>query len=206
MGGMPSKNLEKFQDSMKIGYAEWREGIGYDLDALGKLTPEERIQAEDLLIARHAADWRDIEALDVLGSSRALEEMRNALSVKDVETRIEAAEHLAKRKMINEACIESIIVMTLDVTTLLNGMVRTLRFAEAHPSPAVQSKLWSCALDGDDSIRGHAAALAHFLAGGSASAFDWNFRPIYLCFTSQDKQERHRAYLELRAKIEQSWK
>jgi hypothetical protein len=37
----PSPTLDKFLQSMKIGYVEWHDGIGYDLEALGELRGEE---------------------------------------------------------------------------------------------------------------------------------------------------------------------
>jgi len=82
-----SEALEKFRRSMAIGYMEWHDGIGYDLDALAALPPEDRQTAEDLLVARRAADWRDIEALDRLGSPRALLELEKALRAKSIDVR-----------------------------------------------------------------------------------------------------------------------
>lgn len=76
---------------MIIGYAEWHDGIGYDLAALAALSPEERRAAEDLVVARHAVDWRDIEALDQIGSDRALRELARAVRAKSLDIRIEAA-------------------------------------------------------------------------------------------------------------------
>ena len=68
---------------MNIGYVEWHDGIGYDLEALVQLSPDERIAAEDILVARCDRDWRDIEALDCLGSERALAAMASVLNSKD---------------------------------------------------------------------------------------------------------------------------
>jgi hypothetical protein len=45
--------------------------------------PDKRIAAEDILIARCDRDWRDIEALDCLGSERALTAMASVLKSKD---------------------------------------------------------------------------------------------------------------------------
>jgi hypothetical protein len=44
-----SESFEKFRQSMSIGYAEWHDGIGYDLNAISALPPEERLRAEDLV-------------------------------------------------------------------------------------------------------------------------------------------------------------
>ena len=182
---------------MAIGYMEWHDGIGYDLDALAALPPEDREVAEDLLVARRAADWRDIEALDHLGSPRALRELRKALRVKSVDVRISAARRLADRELLSGTEIEAIIVDALAQTTILDGMVKTLRFAAAHPTPGVRVKLLSCALHGNEDIRVHCAALVHFLCGGSSSHFDMNFQAFYCRFGAKDRGERRAAYLEL---------
>lgn len=194
---MTKSAFDKFRRSMSIGYMEWHEGIGYDLDALSALDARELSAAEDLLLARHAADWRDIEALDHIGSSKALEELRRALGSKALDIRIEAARRLALRKLLSQGEIEAIVVTALATATILDGMVKTLDFAAAHPSPRVRSELLRCAVDGNEDIRAHAAALVHFLHGGSASAFDWKFRPLYLRFNSRDRTERLAAYREL---------
>jgi hypothetical protein len=200
-GAVTSVDFEKFRQSMSIGYIEWHEGIGYDLVALAALSPDELVAAEDLLIARHVADWRDAEALDQIGSARALKELERALRSKSVDIRIEAARRLAARSLLAEATIEATIVHALRTTTILDGMVKTLAFAAEHPSPSVLAALLNCSIHGNDDIRVHAAALVHFLHGGSSSSFDMSFRPFYLRFASKNRQERHDAYRELCAKI-----
>jgi hypothetical protein len=182
---------------MTIGYMEWHDGIGYDLDALRSVAPEEREAVEDLVVARRAADWRDLEALDCLGSERALYELQKALRAKSIDIRIEAAQRLAARELLNEAEIESILVEALGRTTLLDGMVKTLRLAAAYPTAAVRAKLLWCTTKGNVDIRVHAAALVHFLCGGSSSSFDMKFRPLYLRFGAAARGEREAAYREL---------
>ena len=145
-----SEAFEKFRRSMSIGCAEWHDGIGYDLEALAGLPPEERQRAEDLVVGRHAADWRDVEALDHIGSERTLAELAKAIRSRSVEIRVEAAQRLARRKLLSESEIDKIIVDALAHTTILNGMVKTLSFATAYPTTAVRSKLLWCALHGND--------------------------------------------------------
>jgi len=199
---MASDAFEKFRRSMQIGYMEWHDGIGYDLEALGALPPEERQLAEDLVVARRAADWRDIEALDQLGSERALYELEKAArSPKPLEVQLHAAERLARRRLLSEQQVEDIILAALAHTTILNGMDKTLRLAAAYPTPAVKKKLLRCALHGHDDVRVHAAALVHFLHGGSSSHFDMEQRLFYLRFGSKSRSDRRVAYAELCTKI-----
>jgi hypothetical protein len=186
---------------MSIGYAEWHDGVGYDVGAIPALPPDERLRAEDLVVHRRLADWRDIEALDHFGSERALAEMEKALQAESLDVRIEAAQRLALRGALEKGDLERVIVDALGQATILNGMGRTLRFATAHPTPAVLRKLLWCALHGNDDVRVHAAALVHYLHGGSSSDFDWAFRPFYLLFGSRDQRVRRAAYLDLCARI-----
>ena len=127
--------------------------------------------------------------------------MEKALRAKSLDVRIEAAQRLARRGLLKGSEIERVIVEALDQTTILNGMVKTLQFPTANPTPAVKDKLLWCTLHGNDELRVHAAALVHYLQGGSSSNFDWTFRPLYLQFGSKDRRVRRAAYLELCAKI-----
>jgi hypothetical protein len=119
---------------MNIGYAELHDGIGYDVDAIPSLSPQERLRAEDLVVSRCLADWRDIEALDHFGSERALAEMGKAMLAKSLDVRIEAAKRLDRRGALKEGENEQVIVKALDEATILNGMVKTLGFATANPT------------------------------------------------------------------------
>lgn len=182
---------------MVIGYEEWHEGTPYDLDALAELGPAERSDVEETLLSRAASDWRDVQALDVLGTPRALEALEGVLSSKEVVIRLEAAERLRRRKLLGESQFEALVVESLAEATILNGMTRALGLAQKHPTPAVLKQLFACAEGGNEDIRCHAAALLHYLFGFAKSSFDWDKRPFYLRFASDDPTERRAAYLEL---------
>ena len=55
--------LQRFEESMKIDYEKWHDGLSYDLDALKTASPTERKTVEQILINHNPRDWRDIEAL-----------------------------------------------------------------------------------------------------------------------------------------------
>jgi hypothetical protein len=61
-----SPAYDRFIKSMQVGYDQWHDGIGYDLDALAALTADERADARKLLAGRAGRDWRDVEALEAL--------------------------------------------------------------------------------------------------------------------------------------------
>jgi len=69
---MCGEAAQRFWASTHVGDEEWRDGAGYDLAALREFDPAERAKAEDFLVRRSGVDWRDIDALDALGSERAL--------------------------------------------------------------------------------------------------------------------------------------
>jgi hypothetical protein len=49
---MSSPNYSRFIESMNIGYMQWHDGTGYDLEALAALEDDERRQVEEVLL-RH---------------------------------------------------------------------------------------------------------------------------------------------------------
>ena len=197
-----TSDYQRFLDSMNIDYMKWHDGIGYDLDALRQLSPAERHKAEGVLLARGCQDWRDVEALNELGTDRALAALWAALASHRYEVRIAAATSLAQRGQLSEGEIEVLLVKTLPEVTILNGMVSTLRLVEDHPTLAVRRTLLWCALHGHDDIRVHAAALLYHLYGKAAEPFDWAYRSFFLRFGDKNLAERTTAYQELCAAIQ----
>ena len=193
--------MSKFVESMRVTYERWHDGTGYDLEALDGLAADEKREVEDLLVSRKKPDWRDIEALDHLGTRRALAKIEGALKSTDLVTRAQAAEKLRVRHLLNDDRMEALILDALDSTTLLNGMTHVLALAKGLPTPAVRKKVLSKALEGNDDIRVHAAALAHHLYGGTSHPFDMTHRPFYLRFKSPKKTDRLLAFRELCALI-----
>jgi hypothetical protein len=182
---------------MKIDYMKWHEGVGYDLEALRALSPEERSRVEDILTAHPCEDWRDVEALAELGSQKAQSALQNAINSSNYEVRIAATERLAKSGNISEGDVEKILIETIPAVTILNGQTSTLRLAENYPTPAVRQILLWCSLNGNDDIRVHAAALIYYLYGIAKTSFDWNFRAFYLRFGEKTFARRKLAFLEM---------
>ena len=197
-----SEEYQRFLDSMKLDYAKWHDGVGYDLDALRKLSPEEQNKVENILIERGVNDWRDIDALAEIGSEKALSALKNALQSDTYEVRIRAIERLSEKGIISEREIETLLVETIPLVSILNGQTFTLRLAEKYPTPAVKRVLLWCTLHGNDDIRVHAAALIYYLYGIAASSFDWDYRPFYLRFNDENISNRKLAYEELCKEIQ----
>ena len=182
---------------MNIGVEEWRDGIGFDLDALQKVTKSERDQLVKILSERLKAnpDWREIEALGAIGTEPAKAAIRGALKHGTGESRLHAAEQLAE--MGEPENLESAIIEALRTTTAMAGLSKAIDMAEEHPSPLIQETLLDLALNGDEYQRVHCAALALYLGGKAKEAFDWDHRPFFLKFGEEDRGVQIEAYKEL---------
>jgi hypothetical protein len=71
--------LQRFKVSMKIGFEEWHDGIGYDIEALRMASQGERDAIEQILINHSPLDWRDIEALAEINTKCARETIKEAI-------------------------------------------------------------------------------------------------------------------------------
>ncbi|HLJ50041.1 MAG TPA: hypothetical protein VKU01_28700 [Bryobacteraceae bacterium] len=189
---MPSPELQRFLDSMKIGYEQWHDGIGYDLDALRAMTPEERSQVETVLIRNLAGtgDWRDVEALAALDTPGATAVLKTAAKHRNAEVRNRALSILADEGPQTGLQLEDDIVRAVEQGAL--------DLAEKHPTPRVKRALLDCARLAPATTRVHAAAMLMYLCGKADEPFDWNHRPFFLRFATEDNQQLRAAWMELR--------
>jgi hypothetical protein len=195
-----SDAYERFKASMNIGYEQWHDGVGYDLDALDEMTDSEKQDIEHLLIARKDSDWRDAEALARLGSARAVEALHESMKGPNREVRLRAAERL--RDAGHSVDLEALIVEALGHGELGDGLGQAEMLAEEHPTEAVKRALLTGALCAGDGRGVRFSALLLYLHGLAPEAFDWNQRPFFLKFTGDpDRPERREAFAELCAKI-----
>jgi hypothetical protein len=186
-----------FVASMTMTLEKWREGIGFDLAALKNVSDSERASLVKMLEERLETDgdWREIEALGEIGTTEAKEAIRRAIGHGSPETRLYAADQLAK--MDETQYLEGAIIEALRKTSLFGGLSQALDRAEENPSPRIQETLLDLALNGDEEQRIHCAALALYLGGKSEEAFDWNHRPFFLRFGDNDRNVQIEAYKEL---------
>jgi hypothetical protein len=178
---------------MIVGYEQWHDGDGYGLEALAALSPEERGSAETVLIAHLAtkADWRDVEALASLGTAGAMAAVKAATKHGNREVRDHALEIMAAAGPEQAGPgLEEDIVRAVE-----RG---ALDLAESHPTPRVKRALLDCARLADPTTRVNAAAMLMYLCGKAEEAFDWNQRPFFLRFGTEDNQELRAAWMELR--------
>jgi hypothetical protein len=189
-----SPALEKFLRSMNIGYLEWHDGIGYDLNALKHIQPNELKQVEDLLISRKDSDWRDVEALAALGTPSAIEALKDCLHSPNNDVKFFAVRYLKEMNVTDR--IEEVLLETLPQTKIGYGLTYALTLAEENPSEAIKQKLLWCCLNGNDDIRIHCAAMSLFLYGKAKSNFDSDQKIVFK-FGNKDYCEREKAFSEL---------
>jgi hypothetical protein len=182
---------------MQITVDEWRDGIGFDLDALRAATLPERDALTSTLAERLAqhGDWREMEALAEIGTEPAINAIREALKSPNLETQLNAAKRLAE--IGDPVDFEGVIIMALRNTGLSGGLSQAIDLAEQHPSPRLQEALLDLALNGSEEQRIHCAALALYHGGKADEAFDWNHRPFFLRFGDEDRRVQIEAYKEL---------
>lgn len=193
---MPSAAHDRFIASMSIGFDEWHDGIGYDLEALDQMEPAELKAVEALLIARKDEDWREIEALAHIGSREALAALAQAARGPNREVRLRAAEKLAaagQQHNLEDQIVEGLLHADL----VIGGLAKAEWLAAEHPSPAVTRALLQGALCSSDGRAVRFVALLYYHAGLAPEPFDFSQRPYFLEFRTDDPAERRRLFESL---------
>jgi hypothetical protein len=189
-----STALEKFIQSTQIGHKEWHDGIDYDLSMLNELNSEELKQVESLLISRKDQDIRDVKGLATIKTPAAIEALKECLHSKNIDVKLYAARYLKEMNIADR--IEEVVIDTLPLTKIGQGMTYVLALAKEYPTELIKQKLLWCSLHGNDDIRLHCAAMTLFLYGKASSEFDKNQKIIYK-FGIRDKAKRMEAFPEL---------
>lgn len=187
--------VDRFVRSLSIDYEKWREGIGYDLDAIRQASPAERSEIESILLGRTVEGWREVEALAVLDTPRTRQRLVEALDSPKPEVRMAITRH-APHLVPTRRRVES-LVRALGECRSFEGLGDTLNeVAELHP-PAVMRALFRGVREREGAVAVHFAAMLYFLHGLSREHFDWDHRPFFLRFHTEDPTEREQAYREL---------
>lgn len=187
--------LAKFQASMVIDYDKWKEGEGYDLAALEDATEVEKLAIETLLTRRCPTDWREVEALAALGTPRSWQMLRRAFREGDARTRL--AVHQYAPQLVSQEDRTNSLVKALEQAEIFTGLSQALdEVAEFHPPPVMDAMLRGL-LHRDGGTAVHLAAMLYYVHGKSAAPFDWNHRPFFLRFHTDDLGERESAIREL---------
>jgi len=190
---------DRFERSLQMDFDKWHDGIGYDLDAIRDASAEERAAIEDLLLRRGVGDWRDVQALAALNSPRARDALRTAMASHRHELALAVARHAPD--LADEAERAAVIVRALEGAGPHDGLTQTLlQVEEFHPAPVIDA-LFRGTISRKGDVALHFAAMLMFLHGKAESSFDWDQRPFFLTFKTQDPTARRAAFGELCGKI-----
>lgn len=195
----PTTPFERFAESMRRNHERWHDGIGYDLQALAEAGPDQRRMIEERLLDKHPLIWHDIEALAALDTPRARARILAALDDPDAMVRA-AVTRFASGQVAREDHTAA-LVKGLETAAFYGGLTQVLdQVAEFHP-PAVVDALCRGALRREGEVAVHYAAMLMFVLGKAKEAFDWDHRPFYLRFHTEDRSAREAAFRELCGRV-----
>lgn len=187
--------LERFEQSRHRNHERWHDGIGYDLAALARADGDERRLIEERLLRQQPRTWHDIEALAALDTPRARAAILAALDDPDPMVRAAVTRHAAT--LVTEADRTATLVRGLESGEFYGGLTQVLDQVEEFHPPAVIDALFRGVLAREGEIAVHFAAMLMFLHGTATEPFDWDHRPFYLTFHTEDRAEREAAFREL---------
>jgi hypothetical protein len=191
-----SAALERFMASTSIDYEAWHDGVGYDLEALRELKGDDQAKAERFLLDRAGTDWRDLEALLAIGTKTGRDAVVEQLRTGRLEQRLWAARYLADDRSL-AADREAAVVAGLAEGVFYGGLSVALDLATEVRTPAMIEALFRAALRDEGEAAVHAAARLAFIHGKAKEEFDYELRPLFLKFNTDDRGERTRAFKEL---------
>jgi hypothetical protein len=184
-----------FLKSMRIDFDKWHDGIGYDLEALDEMSPEERVSIESIIVSRSPWDWRDMEALAKLDTPRSRECLRMASKAGDREVRLAVVQF--GTDVLTEGEITAILVEALDNADLSTGLSQALDLVEDYHQKEVEDALIVGVISRKGDVAYHFASMLLFIHGKIESPYDPSMRPFLLRFNTDDEVERSSAYVEL---------
>lgn len=191
--------VRRFEQSRKLDHEKWREGIGYDLEAIDNADEPQRRRIEDLVLSGGVTDWRDVEALARLDSPRARSAMVGALESGDAGVRM-AVKRFAPDVVTPAKRLQSLL-QALETGEFYGGLTQALDEVEQFHPPEVLAALLRGALHREGGVACHFAAMLLYLHGQASEPFEWAQRPFFLRFNTEDRAAREEVFAELCARI-----
>lgn len=182
-GQPPSDAYETFKKSMVIGYDEWHDGVGYDLEAFDAMRPDEREKVVAGLREKSKGDldWREMEVLGRENSTASFDRLRDELIGGSVEHRAQALDEINSMGRMTPSVFDHKLAELLDDVTDEDGVTQTLLLVGEEPGPKTKAALERGMRERPD-VALHFASQMLDLAGLSddMAAFDPKFRPTLL--------------------------
>jgi hypothetical protein len=191
--------LQRFETSMKIGFEEWHDGIGYNIAAIRLASQAELDAIEQLLINHSPRDWRDIEALAEINTKCARATIKDA--IKDPNPVVRLAVTRFAPDLITDKERTKSIIYAIKNAEIFNGFSNLLDEVERYHPKEVKEALIIGLLNGKGDVAVHFAAMLFYLYGKAKQPFDWKQRPFFLRFNAEDRKERVAVFRELCQKL-----
>lgn len=190
--------VDRFRQSMVMDYEKWHDGVGYDLDVLGEMSADEQHQAEMMILAKGVSDWRDLEALDLIGTPRAIAAILEARQSTDSELRLRAHRYGPDS---DGGEREAAIIVALREGQPFSGYFQATEQAAEYPSPKVIETLLDIAKNEPGTKAYHAAAVLDFLSGHASSPDGMENREFLLQFSAVLSPDRDQAVANLKSRF-----
>ena len=181
-----------------MDFDKWHDGLGYDLDILSEATPADKHQIFALLAP--PTGWRDVEALAALDTDEARAALQVALQSGSPEVRAAVLRH--GPEVGNDSERLDTMLNALNNGQFFGDLTSALDQVEEFHPPEVVDALFRGLLVRPGEIATHFAAMLAFVHGKADSSFDWDLRPLFLKFNTDDESERAGAFAELCALLE----
>ena len=191
--------LQRFEASMDIGFEEWHDGIGYDIEAIRIASQAERDAIERLLINHWPRDWRDIEALAEINTKCARETIKEA--IKDTNPVVRVAVTRFAPDLVTDNERTQSITAALQNAEIYFGLTQVLDEVERYHPKEVKEALIKGLLNRRGNVAALFAAMLFYIFGQAKEPFDWEKRPFFLRFNTENRKERVEVFRELCQKL-----
>ena len=191
--------LQRFEASMKIGFEEWHDGIGYDIKAIELASQTEREAIEQVLINHSPRDWRDIEALAQINTNSARDIIKNAIKDPDPVVRVSVARFTPD--LVTDYERTQSIVDALEKAEIFSGLSQVLDEVERYHPMEVKEALIRGLLNRKGDVAVLFAAMLFYIFGQAKRPFDMKQRPYFLRFNTEDRKERVDLFRDLCRKL-----
>ena len=196
---LSDSSAARFRKSMQIDYEKWHDGVGYDLEIIRNATPQELAEIEELLTRRPVDDWRDVQALAAIDSPATRSVLVKTLDHPDHAVRTAVAAYAPH--LVPDDNRTAALVAAIEQAGLYEGLSQALDQIESFHPPRVVEALFRGLLQQQGENAVHFAAMLMFIHGQADSAFDWDQRPFFLQFHTEDRAERRLHFRELCERI-----
>jgi hypothetical protein len=187
--------ISEFVQSMQLSIDSFRDGEGYDLSVLQRADSDTLETIEQIVISHTPRDWRDIEFLSLLKTDRARHALWAAFQDPDPKVRL-TVHRYAPELLTHDQRAESLID-ALQVVEAFGGLTEAIdEITTFHPPVVIQAMLQGL-MTRDGITAYHLADMLYFLHGKSTSLYDWEHRPLFLRFNTENTAEREPAFREL---------